>query len=80
MPATGGNGYSFLIDNAISLDADTAYTSDRGRPSERDSGLSGVTTKVSGGAPSHAAPYTIVLPSGPNRARRIVPRRNVSRW
>src|SRR6185437_16969473 len=54
--------------------------SDFGMPSARDSGLSAVTANVSGGLPSHAAPYTTVFPSGAKRAVRIVPRRNVRRW
>ena len=48
-------------------------------PSGRDSVPSVRTVKISAGAPSQAAAYATVCPSGVNRADSMLPRRNVRR-
>ena len=64
---------------AISPDGETERTSASGSSARCGSGLPGCATKSRIGAPSHAAPKTIVFPSGPKRAERMVPREKVRR-
>ena len=64
---------------AISPVRDTDSTCASGMFTRTVSVLSVRVMNVRTGSPSHAAPYTIVRPSGPKRASRTVPRSKVSR-